>query len=325
MNLDEHRQRIRCQAYSIGLLLVAFCIGASGLLGWIFDIELLKKIHPSLVTMKANTAVCLMLAAVSLFLIEGRTASPLRRRISQLLAAVVAIVGLITLSEHVLGWNSGLDQLLFHESAKEAGLSFPGRMGVAASLNFSLLGISLMLLDARARRWFRVANLLVFCVIGITLLVFLYYFYDIERDQSFTYYFTIALHTVVAFFCFCAAILLARPERGVITAVLGNSPGAIVARRMWPSLLIVILMGWIVTNRNSGWYSQGLATTMFVLAVLALLAALIWWTAVSLNRTDRERSVAEGRLGVLARVSELIRTLRDPYELSYAVAETVGT
>jgi signal transduction histidine kinase/ActR/RegA family two-component response regulator len=326
MNLDEHRQRIRCHAFSVGLSLVAFCIGAIGLLGWIFDSELLKKIHPSLVTMKANCAVCLMLAAVALFLIEDRSASPRKRRISQLLAALVALVGLITLSEHILGWNSGLDQLLFHESQKEAGLSFPGRMGVAASLNFSLLGIALSLWDVRSRRWFRVANVLVLFVIGITLLVFLYYFYGIERDEPFTYYFTIALHTVIAFLCLSAAILLARPERSAIAALLGNTPGAVVARRMWPAFFIVILLGWVRTlTRDAGWPSFGFATALFVLAILVLLTGLIWWTAVSLNRSDKQRHLAEGRLTVLARVSELIRTLHDPDELSYAVAETVGT
>ena len=323
---EEQLQLKRCRIYSIGLAFVAFCIGITGLLGWILDIDLLKRIYPSLVTMKANTAVCLIFASVSLYLIEDRSASALKRRISQLLAVIVIAVGLITLSEHLFGWNTGLDQLLFHETQKEAGLSFPGRMGVASSINFSLLGIALLLLDSRSRRWFRVANILVFFVMTITLLVSLYYFYGIEQREAFAIYFTIALHTVVAFLSLGVAILLARPERGVITALLGNSPGAVVARRMWPALLIVILLGWIGTNtRGAGWYSQGLATAVFVLAVLVLLAGLIWWTAVSLNRTDRERHLAEGRLSVLVRVSELIRTVHDPYELSYAVAETVGT
>ena len=324
MNQDEHRQlRRRCRAFSIGLLSIAFLIGLSGLLGWIFDSTLLKRIHPSFVTIKANTAVCLMLAAVSLFLIEDREAATARRRISQLLAAIVAVVGLVTLSEHLFGWNSGLDQLLFHETQHEAGLSFPGRMGVAASLNFLLLGIALLFLSAR--RWFRVANSAVLFVIAITLLVFLYYFYGMEKQDAVAIYFTIALHTVIAFLSLAGAVLLARPERGVVTALLGNSPGAVMARRMWPAFVILILLGWIRTlTRNAGWPSFGFATAIFTLGVLVLLAGLIWWTAVALNRIDRKRHLAEGRLEVLVRVSELIRTQHDPYELSYAVAETVG-
>lgn len=326
MNADDQGQLKRSGAYSIGLLSVAFLIGVAGLLGWIFDNELLKRIHPSLVTIKANTAVCLILAAVSLFLIEDRFASPLKCRISQVLAAVVALVGLVTLSEHLFHWNTGLDQLIFRESPAEAGLSFPGRMGVAACLNFMLLGIALLFLNARSRRWFRFANLAVLFVIAITLLVFLYYFYGIDQREPFALYFTIAIHTVVAFFCLTAAILLARPEEGVISALLGSSPGAVVARRMWPAFVILILLGWVRTlTRDAGWPSFGFATAIFTLAVLMLLASLIWWTAVSLNRVDRKRHLAERRLEVLVRVSELIRTLADPYDLSYAVAKTVGS
>ena len=198
--------------------------------------------------MKANTAVCLMLVAAAVVLVQDLSRSTVKRRLIQLFAAIVALVGLITLSEHVLGWNSGLDQLLFYESRAEAGRSFPGRMGVAASLNFSLLGPALLLLNARSRRWFGVSNIAVLLVIAITLLVFLYYFYGIDPDAPIELYFTIALHTVIAFLALCAAILLARPERGLIAAFLGDSPGAIVARRMWPALLTVIVLGWIRTS-----------------------------------------------------------------------------
>jgi hypothetical protein len=290
VNPVEEKQLKRCRAYSIGLLLVAFCIGAAGLLGWLLNNEYLKRIYPTLVTIKANTAVCLMLSAISLFLALDQNAPTTKRVISRLLAAIVALVGLVTLSEHVFGWNTGLDQVLFHESQAEAGLSFPGRMGVAASLNFSFIGIALSLLDGRAKRWFRVANAAVLFVIAITLLVFLYYFYGVEQQEGFAVYFTIAIHSVIAFLALAAAILLARPERGIVTALLGNSPGSVVARRMWPMLLIVILLGWLRTiMRNAGWYSQGFTSAVFVLTMLTLLSRLIWWTAVSLNSTDRER------------------------------------
>jgi signal transduction histidine kinase/ActR/RegA family two-component response regulator len=171
----------------------------------------------------------------------------------------------------------------------------------------------------------------VLLVIAITLLVFLYYFYGIEKFHSIEQYFTIALHTVVAFLALCAAVLLARPERGLIAAFLGDSPGAVVARRMWPALLIVIVLGWIRSMIFPGAYSKGFTTAIFVSANLFLFAGLMWWTAVSLNRTDRERRLAdlalrhsEARLTILVRVSELIRTIHDPYELSFTVADTVG-
>ena len=44
---------------------------------------------------------------------------------------------------------------------------------------------------------------------------------------------------------------------------------------------------------------------------------------VVVENIDEQRR-AEHRLDVLVRVSDLIRTLQDPYELSYAVASTVG-
>jgi signal transduction histidine kinase/CheY-like chemotaxis protein len=282
--------------------------------------------------MKANTAVCLMLVAVSVLLLGDSSAPPVKRRIGQVCAAIVALVGLSTLSQHLFGWNLGIDQLLFHESREEAGLSFPGRMGVAASLNFSFLGLSLSFFDARSKRWFRVSQFSVLMVVVITLLVFLYYFYGIERSERVGIYFTIALHTVIAFLSICTAIFLSRPERGLVSTLLGNSPGSVVARRMWPALLLIILLGWIRTiGHTEHWFGHAFGTASFVVAVLLLFSGLLWWTAVSLNRTDRERRLAnlamresEARLTILVRVSELIRTLHDPYELSYAVAETVG-
>ena len=272
-----------------------------------------------------------MLVSIAVFLLPDGSASITKRRIGHVCAVIVALVGLITLCQHIFGWDVGIDQLLFHESIAEAGQSFPGRMGVAASLNFFFLGIAISLLDASSTQWFRLSNISVLMVVAITLLVFLYYFYGIDIEPV-ALYFTIALHTVVAFLSICAAVFLARPERGVAATFLGNSPGSVIARRMWPALLLVVVLGWLRTiARTEGWIGMGFATAAFVVAILLIFAGLIWWTAVTLNRTDSERQLAnlalrqsEARLTVLVRVSELIRTIRDPYELLYAVAETVG-
>jgi signal transduction histidine kinase/ActR/RegA family two-component response regulator len=319
------RQLSRYRTIVIACALLAFLIGGAALLGWVFDNDLLKRVHPSLVTMKANTAVCLILVSSSLLLLRNPLAPRWPRRLGQLFAILVALIAALTFTEHLLHRDLGIDQLLFHESAEEAGLSFPGRMGVASTIDFFSLGLALLLLDARSRRWFRVSNIALLVVVAVTVLVFLYYFYGIERVDPIALHFTIALHTVVALFALCAGIFLARPRRGLAAILLGDSPGSMVARRMWPLFLIVILLGWMRTiGRNNGWFGAGFGTAAFVVSILLILTFLIWWTAVSLNRADRERGRAEKRLDLLVRVSELIRTLRDPYELSYAVAETMG-
>ncbi|HEU4795452.1 MAG TPA: hypothetical protein VFT02_07470, partial [Pyrinomonadaceae bacterium] len=318
-------QLLRYKAMSIAFALVTLSIGCAALLGWILENEFLKRIHPALVTIKANTAVCLILVSCSFLLLRNPRTSNWKRRTGQVFAGLVGLVGLLTFSEHVIGWDLHIDQLLFKESVQSAGLSFPGRMGVAASLDFFFFGVALVFLDARQRRWFHLSTISALTVVAITVLVFLYYFYGIEREDPIALHFTIAVHTVIALLSLCAAILLARPDRGVVAIILGNTPGGMVARRMWPILVIVVLLGSFRTiGRNSGWFGAAFATALFVLSVLLILVVLICWTALSLNRTDRDRRRAEKRLEVLVRVSELIRTIRDPYELSYQVAKTVG-
>ena len=110
---QSQRQFARYKALSVSFASLAFGLGLAALLGWLFNIDFLKRIHPSLVAMKANTAVCLMLIASSVFLLEDRLASPLRRRLAYVFAAFVGVVGLISLSEHLFGWDLGLIRCCF--------------------------------------------------------------------------------------------------------------------------------------------------------------------------------------------------------------------
>ena len=55
----------KLKAYSRICGIVAFIIGSIVLYGWIFDIPLLKNLHPAFVSMKVNTAIAIMLAGVA--------------------------------------------------------------------------------------------------------------------------------------------------------------------------------------------------------------------------------------------------------------------
>src|SRR5947209_1553812 len=141
------------KVYAQAASATAVLVGCLVLAGWMFDIAALKSVFPMWITMKANTAATFVLAGVSLWLVPTERADPWRRRLAQLCACAVVLVGLLTFGEYLFGWDLGIDQLLFHETAGAVGTPWPGRMAPATALNLCLLGCALLLLDVSIRRW----------------------------------------------------------------------------------------------------------------------------------------------------------------------------
>jgi len=269
-------------------------IGAVGLTGWITDIPALQRIHPDFVTMKANTAIALVLASLSLLILQDEKVTRVKRRFAQLLAAVISLCGLLTLCEIVFGWHLGIDQFFFRETETAAGQSFPGRMGIASTVVFICLGAGLLVLDARivGRYW---ATKFAAVAAVATTLVFLYYFFGIQQGEAVPRYATIALHTVVAFYALCGGIFFARPGRGVMLELLGPSMGSVVARRMLPAALFLpILLGSIIIlGDRIGLFGVGFGAAGFVVLIILVFTGLIRTTAVAINRQEGERQRTE--------------------------------
>ena len=103
-------------------------LGGVALLGWLLDVDLLKRVAVSPVPMKANTAVCLILLSGALGGYQHRQATGWRR-LGAACAAFAAVIALATLGEYVLGWRLGVDELLFRDHAIRR-RSLPGSPGV---------------------------------------------------------------------------------------------------------------------------------------------------------------------------------------------------
>jgi PAS domain S-box-containing protein len=285
--------RFRTPSKVFSLLVIA--IGAVGVTGWVLDIPAFKTVFPGLVTMKANTGICLMLVGVALFLLENDNAGRSPRLVARMFSLLAVLVGAASLCEHLFGWNLGIDQLLFHESLAEAGPSFPGRMGPAACCDFILLGSALAVIDVQNRRGFWLSPYLAAASLPITMLAFLSYFYGVQPISSLTIYSSIALHTVFAFLALCAGILLARPDREFMPSFLGNTSGAILARRLFPAaLLLPPFLGWLaVLGRKGNLYGPHYGTAWVVTILTSVFSLLISLTARAINRAEAERDQGE--------------------------------
>jgi len=120
--------------------LFSVAVGLLSLIGLTFHIAVLKSAIPGAPVIKFNAAVCLVLLGLSLWLLRYHDdrPSPIGKLCGQLTAAIAALLGLLSVAEHLTGTDLGIDQLLFREPGADAFFSVrPGLMAPITAFGFS--------------------------------------------------------------------------------------------------------------------------------------------------------------------------------------------
>ena len=134
----EIRDRLtrRSLTLSKSLCILAAAIPLLAAVGWIFKIELLTKIHPALPAMQPNTALGLVLGAIAIIFTGDNRRSEKGRLVACAIAAVVSLLGLLTLGEYVFSWDLGIDRIFISGSAATAATALPGASLTSNSCKF---------------------------------------------------------------------------------------------------------------------------------------------------------------------------------------------
>jgi signal transduction histidine kinase len=299
--------------------LIVAGVGAAVLLGWIFNVEVLKSVLPGLATMKANTACAFVAAGSALWLLA--TDSPVFRLIAYGLLAMVITVGALTLAEYVFAIDVGIDQFILADDAQSAGTLHPGRMSPATALNFCLIGIALLGVPPRfsglSGSW---APWMALPVGLVSVVAVVGYAYDARALYAFRPYSSMAIHTALLFAILCLAIICANPRRGIICIAISDTAGGVASRRLLPTVpLALFALGWVcLTGQNAGIYGPHAGLAIMVVASIAVSILVIALTVSTLHEIDLRRERAEAELvalnagleaRVLARTAELARSL----------------
>jgi hypothetical protein len=101
-----------CQRFARMAGAVSAGVGALVLIGWAFDLPALKGVLPGFATMKANTALCFILAGGGLWFIREKSPAH-QQRLGRILGAAVLVISALTLAQYLFGWDLRIDQLLF--------------------------------------------------------------------------------------------------------------------------------------------------------------------------------------------------------------------
>ncbi|MGA2060584.1 MAG: ATP-binding protein [Thermoguttaceae bacterium] len=273
-------------------------IGMIGLLGWIFDIGIFKQFLYFGIAIKANTAIALIVAGLSLCLFILDQQHGWARRTGQVCAALALIVGMLSLSEHAVGWNLGIDQLLFHEPPGPPGSLSPGRPGLPASLCFILGGLALLLLHERSKKNRLLVQIL---AVGVGLIAapgLIGYAYGAESLYGIAQYTAIAFHTALAFALLAAGIFFAYPKEGIASLVYDKGIGGSIARRLLPpAILVPLVLGWFrLRGEEQGYFIAAFGTAVMMLIMMTLLSTLVLRTAAVSRHSERQQLLAEEAL-----------------------------
>ncbi len=287
-----------CQRFSRLAGVATTAVGGLVLLGWAIDVPALKSVLPGFATMKANTALSFVLAGSALWFFGNRQPSRAYRA-APFLGAAVALIGFLTLSQYLLGWDLRIDQLLLNDPGLTAGAFFPGRMSFITALNSVLLGLALLTLDAETRRGFPASQWLALTAGLVSIVALIGYSYGVEafyRVASFSP--VVPLLTALCFVVLSAGILCARPERGLAAILTSDTVGGMLARRLLPIVVIVPwLLGWLrLVGQHVGLYPTEFGTALLVTAHILIFGGVVCYYALWINRSDAARRQVEQEL-----------------------------
>jgi PAS domain S-box-containing protein len=271
---------------------IAILFGCCVIIGWIFNITILKSVLNGLVAVKSNTAVAFILIGISLFCCKNNI-NPSAKYITQICALLVAVIGLLSLSEYFFGWDLGIDQIFFKEPVTAINTSDPGRMAPTTAFNFFMIGVSLLLLYTRIH--ILISQLIGILVLMIGFLNFIGYVYGVEAFYGIASYTRMALSTAIAFIIVGIGIFFIKNDRGLTTTLSGDNIGSKMARRLILFIFLFIpLIGWLrITGQHIGLYESEFGTATRVCIDIIVLIIIIWINANWINRIEIKRKYAE--------------------------------
>jgi len=306
-----------CGILSRGASLLIVAVGAVVLLGWMLHYPLVTSVFHGSVTMKPNTALCFVLAGLSLWLSwapagsEGGNSH--RFRAGRILAGLVVVVAGATLGEDIFGVNTGMDEWLLRV-AGEAKAPLPGRMAPATAFIFFIEGVALVFLDVEWRRGWRPAQWLAPIGLVAGIIGLLGYVYGGEPPFRLAVYGSMAVHTAALFVALGVGVLGVRPDRGLMAIITSAHSGGMIARRLAPlAATLPFLVGWLrLKGQHAGLYGTEFGQALYVTSNVVLIGALISLGASMLNRLDAKRTeTAESLQRTAANLDQRARELEE--------------
>lgn len=291
------------QHFSQKISLVVVLIGVAVIVGWVFDIAVLKSILPGLPTMKVNTALGFFLGGTSLQLwhweLNKKKANETQKiqLLSCIAACLMVFIALLTLIQYGFNVNLGIAQGLMQQPEPLGSTAASGRMALNTALAFLLEGLALLLLSLPRPKDLAVQGM----ALGAGLLGFLGllgYVYGSANFYTAGSFTGMAVHTAFFFVLLSSGVLCARPDWGIMPLVNSDGAGSLMARRLLPLAIVLPPLLGGLSHLGYHWhlYTEEVQASLMSTFDILLFSGLMGWNSYMLNRLDSHRRTAERTL-----------------------------
>ena len=275
---------------------IAVLFGISVLVGWGYDIDILRSFPQETYQAKPLTAIGLIIAGLSLFaLVTDHGTRPLLA-LGNLLGLVFAAIGVYIVADQLLiDLDLGSGSLLFADRLHFDPLVPSGRPAIETGVVFVLSAFGILGLGRRSRWAVLAANISTVVAMMIVLVAIILYIFDFRGFQNIPGFTSIALNTAVAVLVLTFAILLAYRERGLLSILWSRTGGGILARRLFPFIFVVpIIFGWLRhQGEKAGIYGTEFGIALFTAGTVIGFGLIVFFTARTIESFDLRRQIAE--------------------------------
>jgi PAS domain S-box-containing protein len=281
------------RAIALGAGALVALVSAWHLVAWLTGVMAQRGFNH--ITMKANTALCLLLLGTSLVIIAARDTG-VARRATRVCAALALLIGLLTLFENLFSWNLGIDQIIAKEPPGTLGMVQPNRVGTPASIGIILLSLALFFHSRPDLRAIRLAQTMASVATLIGLLTTIGYIYDAQWLYGVAGVTAIAWPTAASLLLLGLGVLCARPAEGFMAQVTAADPGGAAIRRLLPVLLAPVGLGWLrLVGERSGMFDTAMGTALVMVIIIVVLAGATylvgWQVSQSAAEVQRQRTM----------------------------------
>lgn len=279
---------------TLSVTVIVLALGV--IVGWLFNIPVLKSINPDWIAMRVNSAFCFILSSVSLLLFMLAKPFSLNTKIhmaGKILAAIACIFGILTLLQFMTGLDLKIDNLLFvHDRnvLKIAGSLPPGRMAANTSLNFLLAGLSLFFLHTRKKFSIKFSQWSSVVILAISLPALIGYCYGAKFEGGLAYYTQMAIHTSLFFILFGVALAFAKVDAGFMSTFSRKDAGGVIARNLIPVVIVVPFLSVLIVlvGLNQHLYDIYYAMTLAVIIGILIMCMVVFRNANLVSKLDAD-------------------------------------